>query len=62
VRFEVVYQVNGGQDGPQINRFTIGAGDGPGNTWSASVQDEELIQTKSTSAVLTAVVTDVSQS
>ena len=60
VKFEVVYQVNGGQD-PQINHFTIGAGDGPGNSWQASVQDEEMIQTKSSSAVLTAVVTDVSQ-
>lgn len=60
VRFEVVYQVNGGAD-PQVNRFTIGAGDGPGNSWSASVQEEEFIQTKSSSAVLTAVVTDVSK-
>jgi hypothetical protein len=47
----VVYEVAGGED-PQINRFTI-------NGDTASYPKEELIQTKSSKAQLTAKVTQV---
>jgi hypothetical protein len=50
--YEVVYEVRGGEDGPQINTLTV-EGD------QSSVESEELISTSSPSRKLTAVVTSV---
>jgi hypothetical protein len=49
---EVVYEVRGGEDGPQINTFTV-EGD------QSSVDREESISTSSAGRKLTAVVTSV---
>jgi len=51
--WEVVYQVNGGED-PLTNRFTLHGG-------QASFDEEEFIQTKSSSAVLSAVVVEINE-
>lgn len=50
---EVTYQVSGGEDGPQINTFTIEGG-------SASYDSEESLSTSSSTAKLKGKVTDVS--
>lgn len=49
----VTYEVLGGEDGPQINSFTITADGG------ANVDSEETISTKSASVVLRARATEV---
>ena len=53
VTWEVVYEVKGGQD-PLTNHFTL-------NGSQASFDEEEFIQTKSSSAVLTADVVEVNE-
>ena len=50
--YEVLYQVKGGEDGPVDNKLTV-TGD------QSSVDEEEMIQTKSSKTKLTVVVTDV---
>jgi hypothetical protein len=50
--YEVVYEVRGGEDGPQINTLTV-EGD------QSSVDSEESISTNSSARKLTAVVTSV---
>lgn len=50
--YEVVYEVRGGEDGPQINTLTV-EGD------QSSVEREESISTSSSGRKLTAVVTSV---
>jgi hypothetical protein len=50
--YEVVYEVRGGEDGPQINTLTV-EGD------QSSVDSEEIISTTSPSRKLTAVATSV---
>jgi hypothetical protein len=50
--YEVVYEVRGGEDGPQINTLTV-EGD------QSSVDSEESISTSSASKKLTAVATSV---
>jgi hypothetical protein len=50
--YEVVYEVRGGEDGPQINTLTV-EGD------QSSVDSEETISTSSASRKLTAVATSV---
>jgi hypothetical protein len=52
--WSVTYEVKGGEDGPQINTFTL---DGD----QASFDSEESISTSSSSKKLTARVTDVSK-
>lgn len=52
VTYEVVYEVRGGEDGPVTNNLTV-TGD------TSSVDDEEMVSTKSRSTRLTVVVTDV---
>ena len=52
---DVTYAVHGGEDGPQINPFTV-------ENKNASYDAEEFLQTDSSSAVLTAKVTDVEYS
>jgi hypothetical protein len=51
--YDVTYKVIGGDDGPQINTFTIDDGE-------ASYDEEEHIGTSSQSKTLSAKVTDVS--
>jgi hypothetical protein len=51
---EVTYQVTGGEDGPQINMFTIEGGG------SASFDSEEDLSTPSSNTKLKAKATDVS--
>jgi hypothetical protein len=50
--YEVVYEVRGGEDGPQVNTLTV-EGD------QSSVDSEESISTSSAGRKLTAVVTSV---
>ncbi|SRR6266498_474879 len=50
--YEVLYEVRGGEDGPISNKFTV-TGD------ESSVDEEEMVSTKSSRTKLTAVVTDV---
>lgn len=52
--YEVTYQVTGGEDGPQINTFTI-----EGTT--ATYDQQEVASTKTTKPVLVATVTSVSK-
>lgn len=53
--YTVVYEITGGEDGPQINNFTIRNG-------AASYPTTERIGTSSSKAALTAKVTSVSES
>lgn len=51
--FTVIYEVTGGEDGPQVNNFTVIGGE------SISFPKEERISTASSGAVLKAKVTGV---
>jgi hypothetical protein len=53
--FTVIYEVTGGEDGPQINNFEI-SGDG-----TASFRKEESISTSSSGPTLKAKATSVSE-
>jgi hypothetical protein len=53
--FIVIYEVTGGEDGPQINNFEVG-GDG-----TVSYQKEESLSTSSSGATLTAKATSISE-
>jgi hypothetical protein len=50
--YEVLYRVKGGEDGPVDNKLTV-TGD------QSSVDEEEMVSTKSTKTKLSVVVTDV---
>lgn len=52
VTYEVLYEVRGGEDGPVMNKLSATGG-------TSSVDEEEIISTKSSKTKLTAVVTDV---
>lgn len=51
--FDITYEVLGGEDGPNINTFSLQDG-------QASFDEEEMVSTSSKSKKLTAKVTDVS--
>ena len=51
-KYEVLYQVRGGEDGPVSNSLEIADG-------QSSVDEEEFVIAKSSKTKLTAVVTDV---
>jgi hypothetical protein len=50
--YEVIYEVRGGEDGPQVNTLTVQGED-------ATVDAEEDVSTSSSKATLTAVATEV---
>lgn len=55
VTIEVIYEVLGGEDGPQINTFTVTGG-------TAEFEPEEFLSTSSSSAKITARATEVIES